>query len=264
MGDARAVRLLEIAALAGALLLASCGGGSAAKDGGGDGGGDAALPSDATGPAASLRAGLLGAWSLDGDGKDHSGKGLDLTVDGLSFPVGKFGKGAQFAGADGSPIAHRTVDDASLNLTTGDFTVSFWINFAKTGSPQFAVIKGYAQEQGWFVGWAQTVWGFGFPAPKGGTFADPNGSPGTGTFHHVVFERTDDNAQIFVDGKLLGGVSVQDRAAPGAAPLQIGGYSPGGVAGGQSVVDGVVDDVAIWGRALDATERAWLDTHAVP
>lgn len=247
------------------MMLASCGGSSTlAPDGSSpDAASEAAAQGDG-GTAAALRTGLLGAWSFDGDGKDHSGKGLDLVVDGLSFVTGKFGKSVKFAGTDGSPIAHRTMDDASLNLTTGDFTVSFWINFVKTGSPQFAVIKGYVQEQGWFVGWAQTVWGFGFPPPKGGTFADPTDSPVTGVYHHVVFERTGDTAQIFVDGKLLGGVSVQDRATPGAAPLQIGGYSSGGVTGGQSVVDGAVDDVAIWSRALNASERAWLSTHAVP
>jgi len=33
---------------------------------------------------------------------------------------------------------------------------------------------------------------------------------------------------------------------------------------GQSVVDGVVDDVAIWHRALISAELDYLDTHAVP
>jgi hypothetical protein len=213
---------------------------------------------------AGLKVALAGAWAFDGDGKDHSGKDLELTVTGLSFPAGKFGKGVQFAGKDGSPIAQRPRDDASLNLNTGDFTVSFWINFTKTASAQFVAIKGYAQEQGWFVGWAQTVWGIGYPSGKGGTFADPNDSPATGVFHHVVFERTADTAQLFVDGKLLGGISVQDLPAPGAAPFQVGGYSSGGLGVGQSVVDGVVDDVAIWHRALTASERAYLATHAVP
>jgi hypothetical protein len=244
----------------GALLLASCGGGSLKPDGGG---GDA--PSDVGGATAALQAGLLGAWSFDGDGKDHSGQGLDLTVTGLSFPAGKFGKGVQFAGTDGSPIAHRTTNDPALDLSSGDFTVSFWINFNKTASPQFVAVKGFVQEQGWFVGWAQTVWGFGFPPPSTqASFADPNDSPATGVFHHVVFERMGDTAQMFVDGKLLGGATVKDRTPTMAAPFQVGGFSSGGVGGGQSVVDGVVDDLAIWHRALTGDERAYLSTHAVP
>jgi hypothetical protein len=255
------VSLRPIALVLGVLVVASCGGSSLAPDGGGS---DTAASGDAGDPATTLREALAAAWAFDGDGKDHAGKGLDLTVSGLSFPAGKYGKGVQFAGTDGSPIAQRPISDQTLDLTAGDFTVSFWINFARTASAQFAVIKGYVQEQGWFVGWAQSVWGIGYPSGKGGTFADPSDSPATGVFHHVVFERAGDTAQLFVDGKLLGGVTVQDRPTPEAAPLQVGGYSSGGVGPGQSVVDGVVDDVAIWHRALTGGERTYLATHAVP
>jgi hypothetical protein len=126
-------------------------------------------------------------------------------------------------------------------------------------------VKGFVQEQGWFVGWAQTEWVFAFPPPTTQSeFADPNDSPATGVFHHVVWERTGDTARMYVDGKLLGGASVKDRTPAAAAPFQVGGFSPGGVAGGQSVVDGVVDDLAIWHRALTDDERTYLATNAVP
>src|SRR5262249_1942238 len=146
------VSLRPIALGLGVLVAASCSnGGSLAHDGGNDGGGiDSGA--NAGDPAATLRSELLGAWAFDGDGTDRSGQELGLAVDGLSFAAGKFGTGAQFAGTNGSPIAHRPVNDPSLDLTSGDFTVSFWINFAHTGSAQFAVIKGYVAEQGWFVG----------------------------------------------------------------------------------------------------------------
>jgi hypothetical protein len=263
IGDPARVRLRSTASGVAALVLASCGGGgppSVNIDGattdtapGGDGAAD---------PALTLRTGLAGAWSFDGDGKDRSGHALDLDVVGFGFPTGRFGKGVQFLG-EGTKIAQRPISDPSLDLATGDFTVSFWVNFVRTGSPQFVAIKGYG-EGGWFVGWAQTVWAFGFPAPTGATFADPADSPATGVFHQVVFERSGDTAQFFVDGKLLGGVSVKDTAAPSPAPFQVGGYAPGGVGSGQSAVFGIVDDVAIWHRALDDNERSYLRTHAVP
>jgi concanavalin A-like lectin/glucanase superfamily protein len=240
-----------------ALLVGSCGGATLSSQGLGDAG------ADASGPAASLRKGLAGAWSFESDGKDHSGNALDLEVQALHFATGKFGKGLQLAGND-TPIAQRPIDDPSLNLATGDFTVSFWINFTSTTSPQFVAVKGY-DTNGWFVGWAQTAWGWGLPAPKGGTFVPP-GTPAPGTFHHVVFQRSGDMVELIVYSTSVGTAPIADTATPAASPFQVGGFAPGGVTAdhAQNVVNGVVDDLAIWHRALVAEELAYLGTHAVP
>jgi hypothetical protein len=251
--------------LLGTWVVASCGGKTLQSSHDADGQtDDATLASDAGNPAQTLRVGLAASWAFDGNGADHGGKGLDLGFDGISFATGRFGKGLQFLG-EGKPIAQRPISDPSLDLAAGDFTVSFWISFTETGSPQFAVVKGYS-EGGWFVGWAQTVWAFGLPSPAGATFGSPGGSPSTGVFHHVVFEFSGTTAEIFVDGASVGTKTVADRGAPGPAPLQVGGYSPGGVtaATGQKVVSGVVDELAIWHRALDGTERAYLGANPVP
>jgi hypothetical protein len=230
------------------LLACSCGGGALSSgDGGPDGGG----------PAASLKQGLVGAWSFDGDGKDHAGSKLDLDTRTLRFATGKFGKGIQLAG-DGTPIAQRTKSDPELNIAAGDFTVSFWIDFAATSSAQFVAVKGYG-DSGWFVGWAQTAWGYGLP--KGGTFVPPGGSPTDGNFHHVVFQRAADMVEIFVDSTSLGTAAATAGAASGD-PFQVGGYAPGGVAVDHA--NGVVDDLAIWHRALGPDELTYLATHPVP
>ena len=57
-----------------------------------------------------------------------------------------------------------------------------------------------------------------------------------------------------------------DTQAPAMTAFQVGGFAPGGVsmAHGMSVVNGVVDDLAIWHRALVPDELAYLATHAVP
>ncbi|HEX4403705.1 MAG TPA: LamG-like jellyroll fold domain-containing protein, partial [Polyangia bacterium] len=212
-----------------ALLVASCGGSSLTMP-------DASTTDAASADVATaLKVGLAGAWSFDGDGADHSGNKLDLGVTGLHFGAGKFGKGIQFAG-ERTPIAQRPVADASLDLTSGDFTVSFWIDFTMTASAQFVALKGYGSA-GWFVGWAQTAWAYGLP--KGGTFVPPGGSPTPGTFHHVVLQRAVDMIQIFVDGTSVG-TATAVAGGPSTDPFQVGGYAPGGVtvATGQSVVDG--------------------------
>lgn len=238
------------------LLVVSCGGSSPVGIDAGD--------ADAGTVASALRASLAGAWSFDTDGADHAGQKLDLDVTGIKLVTGRFGKGLQFTG-EGSKIAQRHIDDPTLDLATGDFTVSVWVSLAMTSTAQFIVIKGY-DEGGWFVGWAQTAWAYGLGVPAtamGATFADLDVTP-TGGFHHVVLERTGASLEMFVDGQSIGTKAVTDSATPQAAPLQVGGFSPGGVAAGQKVVTGVVDDLAIWHRALTADERTYLDTHAVP
>jgi hypothetical protein len=239
-----------------ALLCASCGGGSLSTTGLDDAG--------AASPVMTLRNALAGAWSFDGNGKDHGGHGLDLETGTLPFAAAKFGQGLKLAG-EGTPIAQRPKDDPTLNLATGDFTVSFWIAFAATGAPQFVAVKGY-NEGGWFVGWAQTTWAFGpAPAPNGGTFTKST-TPATGSFHHVVFERTGNTVELSVDGSSAGTATMMDTQAPAMTAFQVGGFAPGGVsmAHGMSVVNGVVDDLAIWHRALVPDELAYLATHAVP
>jgi hypothetical protein len=237
------------------LVAASCGGGAAKPDGGGSEGG-------ADDPATTLRTMLAGAWSFDGDGKDHAGNALDLGVGALKFGTGKFGKGIQFAG-EGTPIAARPIDDASLNLASGDFTVSFWIDFTMTSSAQFVATKGFGTD-GWFVGWARTAWGYGLP--KGGTFVPPGGSPSPGTFHHVLFQKKGEDIELIVDESSLGTATAVPGGTAAPDPFEVGGFAPGGVAvdRGQSVVNGTVDDLAIWHRVLTDAERTYLSTHAVP
>jgi hypothetical protein len=259
-----AVSIRWILGAVAALSLASCGS-AASLSPDGAAGGDASPTLDvpaADGSAGTLHVGLAGAWSFDGDGRDQSGNGLDLDVTGIPLATGRFGKGLSFSGVAGTTIAQRHVADASLDLATGDFTVSFWISFKATSSPQFVLAKNYA-DGGWFVGWAQTQWAYGFPSPKGGTFADPTVTPATGTFHHVVFERSGDSAQMLIDGTSVGTASVTDNPVPSAAAFQVGGYSTGGVAASRNVVNGIVDDVAIWHRALGANELAYINAHAV-
>jgi hypothetical protein len=244
--------------------FAACGGGAINADAAAEASpsNDTATTGEDGGGATTLRNGLAGAWSFDLGGQDSSGNGLVLDVAGIPTTAGRFGKALQFSG-DGSPIAQRHISDPSLDLATGDFTVSFWVSFKMTGSPQFVTVKGYTG--GWFVGWAQTQWAYRLPSPTAGsTFADPSGSPSTGTFHHVVFRRTANTGEFFVDGRSLGTTTLNDSPTVADAPFQVGGYSTGGVSASMSVVNGAVDDVAIWHRALDGAELAYLGTHAVP
>jgi hypothetical protein len=241
--------------LAAILLACGCGGG-VSPTGLGDGGPDGA---GLAGAATSLKQGLVGAWSFDGDGNDHSPNKLDLDTRALRFVTGKFGKGIQFAG-EGTQIAQRTRNDPQLDLGAGDFAVSFWVDFAMTGTAQFVAVKGYGSS-GWFVGWARTAWAYGLP--MGSTFMPPS-SPKAG-FHHVVFQRSGATMQLWVDASSLGTMPAMAGAASGD-PFQVGGYAPGGVTAdhAMSVVNGVVDDLAIWSRMLVTEEMAYLDTHPAP
>jgi len=247
------------------LLFAAVAMGSACGDDDG-GGADAAVDmidagggavdsggADASPEATSLLNGQVAVWSLDGDGADGSGQALDLTITGLSFVSGKFGQGLSFDG-DAAKTAMRPIDDPELRLASGDFTISVWASLR--GAPQvdsmFVVEKGGLG--GAWIGYNMPLFRGGYGLDSfvgGGDVATPD------AFYHLVLVREGNTIRYYVDGVLGSMATVTDIAAPSTSPLRLG--TPA-----QAPLDGVVDDLGIWNRALTAAERAYLDAHPIP
>jgi hypothetical protein len=225
---------------------------------------DAVSDSPPDGPpdpiVASLEMGQIAVWSLDGDGMDRSGNHLDLTINGPQFGQGNFGQGLVFAN-DLTKTAMRPMVDASLQLTTGDFTVSFWIELPTSATgPMGFLDMGFAGGGG---GWATgtpgpgTTWGFWAPGGTG-VFTSGNGSTPNGTFHHVVCIRSGTNLIEYVDQVTPATAAAGTGASPTQKAFRLGTWAS------IDPLSGTLDDIAIWSRALSQQERAYLDTHPVP
>lgn len=206
--------------------------------------------------------GLVGHWAFDNNANDTSGNGYDLNLVGNpGFGSGRFGQALSLTG-DGSKYAVRPIDDLALNFGANDFTVQVWANFYDRSTEQVLIEK-FTNTDG--PGWTfatgpgtTTLHLWGQPA---GALYQSHVFP-TNEWHQYVARRSGNTASMYIDG-----VEVHSGIFTGAIPdslnpLLIGrrNEEDGRVFG----VNGLLDDVAIWNRALSVTEIQSLTTNAIP
>ena len=203
--------------------------------------------------ASSLLAGILANYHLDGDTLDSSPNAKHLNNYGLTSSTSGHIGGAM--AGDGTAAYARTLYDFSAG-NTSDVTVSLWMKRVDDCLCVPLAVGGMdwnlMQLTSWTDGTTSGVQaGFGY---IGNT---PFVEMPFGSFHHVVIEYSMSSATttLWVDNT--------------ATPLS---YGPGGNARGGLILsaslnatssihaffNGDVDEVVVWNRKLDATERAEL------
>ncbi|MGC6427253.1 MAG: LamG-like jellyroll fold domain-containing protein [Akkermansiaceae bacterium] len=234
---------------------------------------------------AQLRTGLLNYWPLDGNAQDTASDYPDTTgvteddgtVNGsVTFDSSQtgFGQAASFPGGDGNDI---TVPDSAassaggvaddVDRTASDMSLSLWFKASSwTGNWQAIIAHGEGQDyriarQGLsspvrFAGVAGTT-----DIQSGKTFEEP--TPNPEVWHHVVITATDGGfAQFYIDGQLEGtSEGLNDPT------VSIDASDAGNAANNQNILaigsnpertgrafHGLIDDVAMWDRALTAAE----------
>ena len=202
---------------------------------------------------------LIGYWPLDGNGDETTGRSGPIGLIGnASFTDGRFGNGAHFGpeveGIE-SGFAEGTDDDA-LDFGAGDFTVSVWVNYNTTAGEQILIEK--FGPGGGGPGWTITKLGSGnllFWAQGGMPAVQGNAGFEGGIWHHVVARKSGTTLELFHDGAVIasgdsGGNSITD--SPNG--LLLGKRNDGDGRGFQ--MNGRLDDVAIWNRAISDDEIA--------
>jgi len=235
-----------------------------------------------------LLADLVAYLPFDGDVKDASGRNNNGTAVGNpGFAAGKVGASAlSFTSKkDGSSFNYVSLGTpADLDFGTAtSFSVAFWAKLAPgswTGDPSFLANKdwGSGNNRGWVIatdGDGRVQWNLGgkldntngdrkdFDSP-GGVFSD-------GNWHHIVVSFNRNGTGItYVDGKKFASREATPRTEiPIASPANnlstpagqgtsigqdgTGKYTDGG---GVGIDNGLIDEVAIWRRALNETEAA--------
>lgn len=226
---------------------------------------------------------LVAYLPFDGDVWDRSGRGNHGTpVGSPSFAPGKLGPALAVSSLkDGTSFHYVTLGrPAELQMGTAtDFTVSFWTRFTNwSGDPVFVGNKDWRSggNQGWVVATAgngRLQWNLGDGDAGGRTRKDYDGPGGTlsnGAWHHVttVFRRAS-NAETYLDGVLVdttaitGGLDSLDT--PDGLALNIGqdgrgAYTDNGNVGSRLLL---LDDVALWRRALDGAEIAAIHARGM-
>jgi hypothetical protein len=231
--------------------------------------GDSGFSGDVSATTAEI-SGRKAHWKLDENTgvstADSSGNGNTGTLQsGPTWVAGRIGRALSF---DGSPTGGDDVVFAGSGasvLNLGAITVAAWINVetvGEAGSPGRIVHKatGTNPLNGWqFV--TQGAGQLGFAVDYTGTDlvrASAANAFSLGAWHHVAVtwdgNPTAANVLMYVDGNLVGGYATSTDSVGGRVSDLNSNIYLGNAPSGDRTLDGVLDDVRVYNRALDLGE----------
>jgi len=207
-------------------------------------------------------AGIVGWWKFDeAEGStvvDSSGMGHDGTISGANYswlPAdGTRGSALDFN--NGEQI--QCVPSVALDLKDA-LTLAAWVRARRIDEYDGIVVRGTSKKayglQLLASGQARFV-GNGWGSPPGGEGKCKHQSEGkitTGRWHHVAVTYDGTHVRFYIDGKLdPSELEVHVRFGHVSEPLAMGCDLPGGI----EYLDGALDDVRVYNRALSADEIA--------
>jgi hypothetical protein len=227
-------------------------------------------------PSRGLAADLLAYWNFnatarDGTVPDRSGHGFNLTLfNGASLaPGGILGRALRldnpagaFTPSSSQQYAGRTVNDTAFDLLGTPFSIQVWVNFADPagadpGGREQTLIEKFFGTGG--PGWTLTTPPFagGLQYYDNGFALNAAASYGTGIWHQVVAVGTGTTLTLYKDGSAIATIPAPVNFPPASPlPLLIGrrnAFDPRSFP-----VNGLMDEIAVWTRALSATEVSTL------
>jgi len=212
--------------------------------------------------------GLVAYYSFeDGSGStatDFSGNGNTGTLTNMEaadWVDGKIGKALSFGGVD------EYVDISGSNLSTlsSSFTLATWAKFNNVNGA-FLIEKASPNNgANFYIWWSANdiglgnSWIFGFRNSQNTAWKDHAyvNTPTAGIWYHVVFVFDDsgNTANLYLDGALVKSEAETDSPYYGSENLKIATNSN---ADSSYSLNGQIDEVRIYNRALSATEVASL------
>jgi len=207
---------------------------------------------------------MVGFWAADGNPADARGGNDGTLVGGATFAPGKAGEAFSLDGVDDFV---RVATAPALN-PSASFTWTAWIRPARDG---VAVIDKWGDAGEWggqraydltLPGNGSVRFGMSSEATQnvGGfhRFDSPAGVISLGEWHHVAwaYDQAAGRRAIYVDGALAAErIDAPTTVMPSEADLGFGAIqrSPTLAVG---FFEGLIDEVQLWDRALDATEVA--------
>jgi hypothetical protein len=210
--------------------------------------------------------GLVGSWHLnEGSGaavSDMSGSNNNGTISGTNYwnASGKFG--STFSGNGTNLNVVNIPNSTSLSPTTA-ITIETWVKLNTSGVKEIIGKNNASSNTIAAYELYQANQKFSFKLFKAGALTQwtTNTDVSLGTWHHVLATWDGSFAKIYVDGVLdMTPASYTGSIDTTTGPLTIGAYGDG-----QYPINGNVDEVKIYNRALSAVEIAFrYGTSGVP
>jgi fibronectin type 3 domain-containing protein len=196
--------------------------------------------------------GLVGAWALDESSgttaADQSGKGNAGTVaNGTWVTSGKFNNALSF---NGSNTMVSVADSATLDLTTG-MSVEAWVRPSIAGGWRTAVVK---EQPGNLVYGMYASTDTGRPSAEvfvGGatrSIQGPSALP-TLVWSHLAATYDGTTLRLYLNGAQVAQLAASGSIATSSSPVRMGANSIWG-----ENLNGQIDEVRIYNRALSAAE----------
>ena len=207
--------------------------------------------------AAAAQDGLIGYWPFNSGGADLSGGDRDMVLaNGADLAGGLFGRGLDLHD-NGAQFASRPGNDGIFNFGTSDFTVQIWVNFNNTDREQTLIEKFYG---GGGPGWTLTKLdgnALHFWANPAVIFSSGPLQISSNVWHQFMVRRSESRFEILFDGAVVAEAAAWGSPMPDTdMPLLVGKRNDHD--GRDFAVDGRIDEVAVWDRALNDWEVAAL------
>jgi Concanavalin A-like lectin/glucanases superfamily len=197
--------------------------------------------------------GLVAYYPFNGNANDESGNKNNGVVNKATLTTDRFGNANSAYNFNGN--AYIDVNTISNSTLTSNFTLSTWVNFANFSNNYPCMIFGENQ----FVmlqGWGPV---YGVNQKKVSFYYEPRTAPNNLTansispltenkFYHVVARKSGSSFSIFVNGVLQQTLTNPNNLANGKF-LRFGGGRDSNEA-----LNGTLDDIRIYNRALSDTE----------
>jgi len=202
---------------------------------------------------------LIGWWTMDSiSGNtvlDSSDLGNDADTIAPTTVPGRIGQAIDLDGSDYLQVT----DDPSLDLGTGDFTISMWIKRDRTGTREDLLTKKDVTENthdlSFFINNADRLQLFMWST--GGSYSSVTTSSSIGTgWTHVAAIRDGGSIQLYLDAQPSGSGSLAYGISSNG-PLRIGSNRLDGTTGDGAATHhfmGLVDDVRLYNKALSQSE----------
>jgi len=218
---------------------------------------------------------LVGWWKMDEgsgfsafDSSGNNNTGVLTNMDASSdWVAGKVGKALDF---DGSNDYISVANSSSINITGSQITVSAWVNFRTANSHDYILEKGQNGGNAQYYFWYAYQWG-SCPGGTnnclvsgyydGSTYRDYmyNWTPLTNRWYHLAWAADGSNVRIYIDGVMISEQTQTGSLQSIAYPLFFGSS--------RNLInhmDGKIDHVKLFNRALTGAEVAWEYNQGAP
>lgn len=189
--------------------------------------------------------GLVAWWPGDGDARDNIGGNDGVLRGAAGFGPGKVGQDFTFASSGYVNVP----DETNWSFGTNDFSIELWASFSSVQTDNFFVAHDESASGG------TNRWSFGlnsgslqFQTSSASGISSSPFAPIIGNYYHLAVTHTGGIYTFYVNGVPMGSVTNSTPVPVAHAPLAFA------QSGGLGYLNGQLDEIAIYNRALSPSE----------